>query len=82
MKVRRISPECVIGSCPAVFKVIAECGIGACPAVLQSSDGDLVIVGRLLTDEECQAIACCIKVKVGEETAVRVPKSLIASLKF
>lgn len=81
MKVmRQISPECVIGSCPAVFEVIAECGIGTCPTVLKASNGDLVIIGWLLTDEERQAVGH--HIKAGEETAVRVPKSLIASLKF
>lgn len=80
MKVRQISSVCVIGPCSAVFEVIAECGIGTCPAVLQVSDGDLVIVGRTLTDEERQAIGC--RIKAGEETAVRVPKSLIAGLKL
>lgn len=79
MRVRQISPECGIGACPKVFQISPECGIGSCSTVF-SADGDLIIVGSVLTSEELQAVAH--KVKQGEETAVRVPKSLITSLKL
>lgn len=63
MKVRQISHECVIGSCPIAF----------------SAGDDLIIVGPVLTSEERKAVAR--KVNDGE-TAVRVPRSFIASLKL
>mgnify|MGYP001587682287 CR=1 FL=1 len=64
MEFRRISPKCVIGSCPAVY---------------ETESGDLLIVGFIPTADESQVIASN---KSGEEMAVRVPKSLIANLKF
>lgn len=79
MKVSKISRECGIGTCPAVFQISPECVIGSCPTVF-SADGDLIIVGSVLTAEELKAIAH--KFKPGEEVAVRVPKSLISGLKF
>lgn len=80
MELKKISSECVVGACPAVFEVIAQCGVGMCPTVLSAPDDDLLIVGRTLTDEEFKAAAP--HIRAGEETAVRVPKSLIAGLKF
>jgi hypothetical protein len=94
MKIRQISPECGLGMCPAVFAVASECALGACPTIFQISPDcgigacptafvagdDLIVVGAVLTAEETQAVAH--KIKAGEETAVRVPKSLIARLKF
>lgn len=79
MDLRKLS-QCGPAGCPAVFEVIAGCGIGMCPTVLKVADGDLIIVGRVLTDEEHKAAA--LHIKVGEETAVRVPRSLIAGLKL
>ena len=66
MKVQRISPECGIGACPAVFEITSECV--------------LIIVGFVPTSEELNAVSH--KMKSGEEAAVRVPKSLIAHLKL
>lgn len=79
MKVRQISPECGIGMCPTVFQISPDCGLGACATVFEA-EGDLIIVGTVLTAEELGAVAH--KVKSGEEMAVRVPKSLIAGLKI
>ncbi len=79
MKVKQISSECGIGACPTVFQISPECGIGMCPTVF-NADGDLIIVGSVLTSEERRAVAH--KVNPDGETAVRVPKSLITSLKF
>lgn len=79
MKVIQLSPDCGVGPCPTVFQVSPECGIGTCPAVFDK-EGDLIIIGSVLTQEELGAIEH--KVEPGRETAVRVPKSLIASLKF
>lgn len=61
-------------------KELASCGIGACPTVFEDGKGDLIIVGTLLTPEEKTAIAH--KISMGEETAIRVPRSLIAGLKL
>lgn len=78
MDLRKLS-QCGPAGCPSVFEVIASCGIGMCPTVLKADD-DLIIVGRVLTDEEGKAAAP--HIKAGEETAVRVPRSLIAGLKL
>ena len=66
MKVRQISLECGIGMCPTVFQVSPECGLGACATVFEA-EGDLIIVGHVLTPEELRAVAH--KVKAGQETA-------------
>ena len=49
-------------------------------ASFNNAEGDLIIVGYVLTPEELRAVAH--KISKDAETAVRVPKSLIASLKF
>ncbi|MBI4088875.1 hypothetical protein HY415_02160 [Candidatus Kaiserbacteria bacterium] len=58
--------------------------IGSCPTVFEKDpvgkEGDLIIVGFIPTSEELNAVAHGLK--SGEEVAVRVPKSLIAGLKF
>ncbi len=79
MNVKQISPQCGLGLCPTVLQISPDCGIGACPTAFEA-EGDLIIVGHILTPEELRAVAH--KINPGEETAVRVPKSLIADLKF
>lgn len=63
-----------------VRQISHDCGIGACPSVFETTDGDLIIVGATLTSEERRAVAR--KMNLDGETAVRIPKSLIANLKF
>lgn len=75
--------QCTVIGCPAVLKVkelAVECAVGPCPAVFQGDEEDLIIVGAMLTAEELVAIANRLDVKT--ETAVRVPRSLLAQLKL
>ena len=66
MKVRRISPECGIGACQAVYEI--------------DEGSDLIIVGLAATEEELRGIVP--EMKTGVEVAVRIPRSFIASLKL
>lgn len=68
MKVRRISPECGIGACQAVYEI--------------DEGSDLIIVGLAATEEELRAIATEIRDKDLGEVAVRIPRLLIANLKL
>lgn len=63
-----------------VRELAVQCAVGPCPAVFESSEGDLIIVGAVLTTEESAAVAH--RIQPGTETAVRVPRSLLAQLKL
>jgi hypothetical protein len=82
MKVRELA-SCALGACPSVFEITPEpmqCGFGACPSAFENEQGDLIIVGSLLTEEEKRAVAH--KINQGEENAVKVPRALVAGLKL
>lgn len=76
-------PQCMVGACPAVLEVkelAVECGVGPCPSVFERGEDDLIVIGAILTAEELQAVAH--RIKPGAETAVRIPRSLLAGLKL
>jgi hypothetical protein len=53
-----------------------RCLVGACPAVFRTDRASLLIVGRLLTDDEKRALA---ELSVGDgETVIEVPTGLLA----
>ena len=62
-----------------VRELAVECAVGPCPAVFKSGD-DLIVVGSVLTAEELKAVTH--RIKPGEETAVRIPRSLLVGLKL
>lgn len=81
--ITELASVCVAGPCPTVFEV-GPAGIRdvdvATIGFFHDQQGNLIIVGAILSPEELRLVAH--KVKKGEETAVRVPKSLIARLTF
>ena len=55
-----------------------RCGVGMCPSVFDTNDGNLLIIGKSLVDNEIPEM---ILKKIGEnETVVKVPKNLIYGL--
>lgn len=82
MKVRELA-SCGLGMCTSVFEITPhsmECALGACPSAFENEKGDLIIVGTLLSIDEKAAVAH--KINPDKESAVKVPRALIAGLKL
>jgi hypothetical protein len=66
-----------------IKRISPECGIAACPAVYEKENGDLLIVGKMLTVNELIEASPFVKASlIDGESVVCVPKALIADLKF
>ena len=59
---------------------ITQCGVGMCPTVFKTDDGNLLIVGELIPDDQ---IPEEVREKIGtDEAVVKIPADLVKDLEL
>ena len=83
MRVKELSARCTLGSCPAVFEVLAEqecVDALTCPVVVRVEDGSVITIGREMTREELTALGLADRVGPGETAIIHAPGFLEGAL--